>query len=487
MKKILLPILFVALPLLLFAQGGITNNGASITVLANTDVKIINGGVNNQANGSITNNGNIYLTLNWTQGGGTTSYSGNGWMWFEGAANQNIFNTVPMTISKIRVDNANRLILNNDIMVSTQVDLMNNGSIELGTNDLIINSGANIVNYDASHFIITNNTGILQQEVGASNIFFPIGKTTYNPATLNNSGTLDNFKLRVFNQVFHEGTTGAVETSDVVGRTWMLEETTLGGSNISMVLQWDSPQELTAFSNNMCGISHHLSGTLWDNPSAYTPATNIGGTTYTQTRSGFTSFSPFVVRDPQALLALELLNFEAYRQNNRTVLLDWETVETDNQGFWVERMFENETTFTEITWVDSKGNGNNRYQLNDPNQYQGISYYRLRQIDFDGTVTYSPVRAVSGSKNTANNISLYPIPTKDVLNIDFTAWDNNNTIKIQIVDVQGRLVLEKIVPTQQSKIIHLTEVEKLIVGTYFLIASDKEGLNFVRKFTKVAP
>ena len=50
-----------------------------------------------------------------------------GWMWFEGAANQNLSSISALTIPKLRVDNGNRLVLGSDINISTEVDLMNNG------------------------------------------------------------------------------------------------------------------------------------------------------------------------------------------------------------------------------------------------------------------------------------------------------------------------------------------------------------------------
>ena len=132
LKNTILQGFLLVFPALLWAQGGMVNNGASIRITTSANIKINDGGVINNNNGNINNEGNLALDLNWTQSGTTTDYSGTGWMTFEGNANQNLSSVQPITIPMLRVNNANRLILNDNIIVSTQVDLINNGSIELG-------------------------------------------------------------------------------------------------------------------------------------------------------------------------------------------------------------------------------------------------------------------------------------------------------------------------------------------------------------------
>ena len=478
--------LLALLPCCIYAQGGLVNNGAIMKVSNSTDLKIEGGGVTNQANGRIVNEGNIYLDLNWSQTGTTTNYTGGGWMWFEGGANQNLSSVSALTVPRLRVDNNNRLILGDNVTVSTRVDLMNNGSIELGNNNLVISPGGDIVNYDANNFIITNNTGILQQEVSTTDVVFPVGNASYNPATLNNSGTTDNFQVRVFNQVLNEGTTGAVKNTGVVGRTWMIDEVVTGGSNVDMTLQWQIPEEL-AFDRNNCGIARHTSGTLWDNPPVYGPATNVGTNTWTQTRTGFTTFSPFVVRDPTVDLPVELVTFEAVRQNRELVQLDWVTAsETNNMGFEVERMLDTETEFKKIAWVDGQGSITEMfyYDLLDPNPHAGISYYRLKQIDFDGTVSYSVIRAVEGYE-TKGSLSVYPVPTYDRLNINFNDWITEDTdVTIQVMDVLGRVLIRKDITIQPNMVLTLEEVQALLPGTYFVNVSSPTGLNAMRKFIR---
>lgn len=484
-KMGLLPILLLA-PLLIQAQGGLVNNGANIKITTSTELKVSDGGVFNKANGEIDNDGNLYLDLNWAQTGAATTYLGTGWMWFEGNINQNLGSVAPITIPRLRVDNGNRLVLNDNVNVSVEVDLLNNGSIELGTNNLVMLPGASIINYDLNNYIITNNTGVLQQEVGGANVFFPIGNSTYNPATVSNTGVLDNIMARVEDQVWDHGTTGTPETQDIVNRTWHVSEQNIGGSSVNLTVQWDVAQELVGFDRSQSGVAH-FQGAYWYHPALFTAATPVGPS-FTQTRTGITSFSPFAVEDLDEALPIELLFFEAYRLDKNNVQLDWATEsETNNEGFEIERMLDTETEFRKIDWVDGFGTTTNviNYSLNDVNPHQGISYYRLKQLDFDGTFSYSPIRAVEGYKLDGGSLLVYPNPVRNVLKVDFSNWTSDEAdVVLKVIDVYGRTLITKNVVVQQNSLVEIQEVESLLTGTYFLVIDSEKVTSVVRKFIK---
>jgi len=450
-------------------------------------MRIENGSITNQNTGEINNEGNLYLDLDFTQNTGATYTGGSSsWLWFEGASNQSINSDAAINITQLRVHNSNRLVLGNQVNISSSVDLNSNGNIELGTNNLVLGAGATITNYDASNYIITNNSGTLQQEVAASNVVFPIGNSSYNPATINNTGTTDNFLIRVEDQVWTNGISGSLETQDIVNRSWHITEETAGGSVSALTVQWDVAQELTSFDRSQSGVAH-WTGSVWDHPSTYSIATTVGSS-FSQTRTGISSFSPFTVEDSKESLPIELLFFEAHHLDKNNVHLDWATeTEINNQGFEVQRMLDTETEFKKVAWVEGFGTTTNliNYELNDLNPHQGITYYRLKQIDFDGTFSYSPVRAVEGYQTGNGSMQVYPIPTRNSLNVDFSNWSEVNTdITIKITDVYGHTLITKNATIQQNTIISINEVQNLLPGTYFLVTNSAAGLDFVRKFTK---
>lgn len=94
-------------------------------------------------------------------------------------------------------------------------------------------------------------------------------------------------------------------------------------------------------------------------------------------------------------LPIELLGFETNARNNGEVLLSWITLtETDNDYFTIERSA-NGLDWNEIQQI--KGAGNSKeilyYRYIDPYPLPGISYYRLKQTDLDGSFSYSKIQS----------------------------------------------------------------------------------------------
>ena len=75
------------------------------------------------------------------------------------------------------------------------------------------------------------------------------------------------------------------------------------------------------------------------------------------------------------------------------------------------------------------------YQYIDSNPLQGINYYRIKQIDIDGSFTYTFIRELSF--DIKFDLSIIPNPAKDYIFITLTSAANND-IQITIFDVNGR-------------------------------------------------
>ena len=120
------------------------------------------------------------------------------------------------------------------------------------------------------------------------------------------------------------------------------------------------------------------------------------------------SFS-FMMRN-RDVLPVEFIKFNATYNENR-VDVSWETAsETNNDYFSVEKSVDG-LSYISIGNVDGAGNSNmlKAYQYADNNPLQGVSYYRIKQTDFNGDFAYSPIRVVNVS-NKQNIISIAPNP-----------------------------------------------------------------------------
>lgn len=97
---------------------------------------------------------------------------------------------------------------------------------------------------------------------------------------------------------------------------------------------------------------------------------------------------------PQTSLPIQLASFTAVGSANGTVHLDWMTIsEIDNFGFGVQRRAANQDAFVTIPQGFVPGHGTTvipqRYSFTDSPASPGHWYYRLQQIDLDGSFTYS--------------------------------------------------------------------------------------------------
>jgi hypothetical protein len=140
-------------------------------------------------------------------------------------------------------------------------------------------------------------------------------------------------------------------------------------------------------------------------------------------------------------LPVELVYFTATVQGG-SVSLYWLTASEDNNShFEVERSADGET-FVSLGRVEGNGTSSRsiKYSYGDDNPLAGTSYYRLKQVDFNGEFAYSKVVAVSAKGISPElQLQVYPNPFVSEINIKVTAQENGSA-KLQLVDVQGRVV-----------------------------------------------
>lgn len=115
-------------------------------------------------------------------------------------------------------------------------------------------------------------------------------------------------------------------------------------------------------------------------------------------------------------LPVKLVSFKATPQAD-AILLEWKTAtEINNDFFQIQRSTGSED-WTEIDKIKGAGNSNEpiQYLRYDNQPIQGVSYYRLKQTDFDGQVDYSPIVAVH--YEGASTIQVFPNPSTGIFTI----------------------------------------------------------------------
>jgi hypothetical protein len=139
-------------------------------------------------------------------------------------------------------------------------------------------------------------------------------------------------------------------------------------------------------------------------------------------------------------LPVELVYFRAALKNN-TAVLEWLTAsEINNERFEVQRSTD-EVAFEQIAIVDGSGNSSIpiKYTYTDTSPVAGITYYRLKQVDFDGKFDFSKVVFVRNEVTArGKNLLVYPNPFAADINITLLATESGEAI-IKIIDLQGKI------------------------------------------------
>jgi surface protein len=139
-------------------------------------------------------------------------------------------------------------------------------------------------------------------------------------------------------------------------------------------------------------------------------------------------------------LPITLLSFTAQAQANNTALLQWATAtETNNKGFYVERS-PNGANWTDLTFVNSQAtDGNSSVQLNyqytDNNPLAGENYYRLKQVDLNGTVAYSEVQELNFNKQ----LQVSPNPASGEVRVTLPTGASN--VPYKLIGTDGKVIL----------------------------------------------
>jgi predicted membrane-bound dolichyl-phosphate-mannose-protein mannosyltransferase len=172
------------------------------------------------------------------------------------------------------------------------------------------------------------------------------------------------------------------------------------------------------------------------------------------------------------IVPVELLAFTASLKNSDIQLL-WSTAsELNNMGFEIERSVNEPNNFVTVGFVEGKGSSTeiNYYSYTDNPQVSGVNqlYYRLKQVDFDGTFSYSDV--VNINYDVPAEFVLvqnYPNPFNPSTRINYFV-PKESFVSVKVYDFLGREVSTLVNETKSTGSYELSfDASSLPSGTYF--------------------
>lgn len=191
----------------------------------------------------------------------------------------------------------------------------------------------------------------------------------------------------------------------------------------------------------------------------------------------------FNVYDCSVPLPISLLEFKCKLKNN-IVELKWLTAnEKNNDLFTIERSKDG-IDFIPINYKKGAGTSNStiEYLDTDENPYSGISYYRLKQTDFNGNSTYSKIETIYRNENNDVQIRIFPNPADEILNISFHT-SSSHQYNYVVYDLSGRNVLNGTINNVNGNNIYKLNLNELISG-YYIIQLLSNNNSFYYDFIK---
>lgn len=371
--------------------------------------------------------------------------------------------------ANLNINNASNVSLLNNITVGTL--FLTNGKLITTTTDTVRLLGSVSFDLAAGNSYVQGN---LRRTIsGAGTYNFPVGSSAYlqNAQIIVNStsGGLSTLTATYLTDNPSNNTyNGGAGTSTVSAFTeWNSEFSTLrpngywritpntgsanydmtlyprpvGGGGSDFIRAPDANNAFTIVRRTSAAPSQWLQAGTIANPDVNNPNNGVWSDNSIR-RTGLIGFSNFAVasgNNPLDItpLPISLLSFTARRLDSEKVMLSWTTAsEKNNKGFEIE-MSSNGKDFQKIDFVKGLGNSNSiqNYEFRIMNAQS--AYYRLKQIDFDGQVTYSEVRFVSGNSEK-DVIAIYPNPFKDKIYLQINELEK--PLQYRIVDATGKVI-----------------------------------------------
>jgi hypothetical protein len=184
----------------------------------------------------------------------------------------------------------------------------------------------------------------------------------------------------------------------------------------------------------------------------------------------------YMAFDRFSALPVKLLSFEGSVKNNYNQL-NWKTTqEVNNKGFFIERSTDGVSYYSIGFTPASASSGNsNTYQFSDVNIIHPTYYYRLKQVDVNGSFSYTNI--VKLTRHTNASIQVWPNPSTDYITVTLPKAD---LYTLLFFDASGKQLLEKKANTAIVK----QEVKYWSNGMYYIKIIQNNTIISTLKFTK---
>ena len=416
---------------------------------------------------------------------------------FNGTTPQTISNAGTLTFgpnTKLEINNPAGVTLQTDLTIANDL-LLTNGLLTTGASGaglLTLSSPTTAANGNATSFV--NGPMARVNATTNATLLFPVGKVAangdlnYRPITLaltNQAGsvtyTAQQFEASgaafgVLAPVDHVSTRRYYTVSASSPPTGT-------GFSAAITLSFGPDDYVTNATTAALVIAKRNGGTWSSIGSTNTGTGTNSGTPLTGalTSGPFTSFSDFTLASTTANvvgypgvnpLPVELIRFETAAKG-ASVILTWATASEKNSAYFDVQRSATGSAYETLGRVTAQGSSSSlhTYKFMDARPLTSLAYYRLRQVDIDGTTAHSPVATVRAHVETGTDTRAAPNPTTGLVLLPAGLGPT----QYRLLDIMGRTVLQG--PVASSGQLDLSPLPR---GTFWLELTDAAGRHVQR-------
>ncbi len=168
---------------------------------------------------------------------------------------------------------------------------------------------------------------------------------------------------------------------------------------------------------------------------------NSGGSTSAGSGSG--SNGTGIITSSSGPLPIELIEFTAVRNHDK-VLTRWSTASEKNNAYFVVERSEDGIGYTAVAIVEGAGYSSRvrNYNAYDQSPLWGTAYYRLKQVDFDGSYEYSPIVSVDVFNELQVKINPNPVKEGDVVSLTISQ-PLHSELQVEVTTLSGLIVYQE--------------------------------------------
>ncbi len=466
------------------------NNDQSIISTSNAEAGELPSVNINKTGGTASFDGIISVFGDWTYDAGTVDMTtdseililkGGGFV-LDGEAASN------MSFWAIELRDGNRRSLTGDVFVENLLDL-NGGEIDLNGNTLTINNpspdallrngtGAYIISEDTDFSSVlswnistTQDTFVFPLNTGGRDIPFTLILTagdigTFSVSTY--STAADNTPFPVTPDSVRHLTnlnTGLDNSANVVDRFWYLDKDGPSGT-VSMTFEYWQGERPQNGELNLRAQRYDAATNNWqDTISGQSNDPNAN----TVTVPGVDTFSVWTLALGANPLPIELVSFEVSKLDSKS-MINWSTASEGGTDYFVIERSADKVNFSEIGRVEAQGYSYQEkdYVFVDGDPILGQNYYRLKSVDFDGSLDYSEIRVLEFDARSMNRSysKVYPNPSNSSELKVIPAFDGAN---LEIRNSYSAILYSE-ADLKRDELFALSDLN-LAAGAYFLSLS----------------